>query len=464
MLPCSTIFEGFARLVRDIAREQRKEVSLVIKGGETQLDKKVLDKIKGPLIHLLRNAVDHGIDGVQERREAGKPEQGTITLSSSQEGGKVVVTVSDDGRGIDGEAVRRVALAKGLVTEEELARMTDQAVSNLIFMPGFSTAMTVTDVSGRGVGLDVVRSEVEQLKGSVEVVTQKGRGTTVRIALPLTIAILQVLQVEDDGLVWAIPMSNLDATVKVSREAVATLSNRMVVQVRGQSVPIAPLRDVLGMSRKPAPSATSHDTDDYRVVIVNVMNKRVGLIVDRILGEDEIFIKNLGPHLGKIKGVGGAAILPTGLVIAVLDLRDLVAQAQAAPISIQPREPATERTQKRLLVVEDSLTTRELERMVLEGYGYAVETAVDGLDAMDKLSRGRFDAIIADILMPRMNGFELCKSVKANERLKQIPVIFVTSMEKEEDRRKGLEMGAQAYIVKSEFDQSALRDALERLI
>ena len=466
MLPCATLFEGFPRLVRDIARQQEKEVELTLRGGETELDKKVLEAIKGPLIHILRNAVDHGIESKEERRKLGKKEAGKITLGAYQEGDRVVLLVEDDGHGIDIEKVRQTALEKNIIGENDLADMTPQEVMNLVFAPGFSTAPIITDVSGRGVGLDVVRTELERLKGAVVLSSQVGLGTSLRIDLPLTIAIMSVLLIEAGGFRWALPMSNLLESLRVFSSEISTIENRMIIQVRGHSVPILSLTDLLGVKMARSNNDSSPLTNEkvLTVVIINSLNKQVGFIVDKVLGEEEVFIKNIGAHLGKVQAVSGASILATGDVIVILDTQDLATQSLLAHPVLKIKEKGKYKTlKKKILIVEDSLTTRELEKSILENSGYEVETAIDGLDALEKLSFTSFDAIVSDIQMPRMDGFEFCKTLKQNDRLKSIPVIFVTALSREDEKRKGIQVGAVAYITKGQFDQGNLLETLERI-
>lgn len=464
MLPCATIFEGFPRMIRDIAHEQGKDVVLVIKGEETELDKKVLETIKAPLIHILRNSIDHGIESGEERRTAGKDATGRICLTAFQEKGSVIIEVEDDGAGIDLERVRETAVRKNIATTAELEQMTEEGVLNLIYAEGFSTSPMITDVSGRGIGLDVVRKEMERLKGAVDITSKVRVGTRVRLTLPLTIAIMRVLIVESGGVRWGVPLSDVEESIHVPIGDISTIENNMIVQVRSQSVPLVRLTDVLNIQGREAEKKKKQDSD-LHVVVTSSLKKRVGFIVDRICGEEEIFIKNVGHHLGKVRGVSGATVLASGEVVVILDIQDLILQAQMAHPAIEGRrkKKAAERKRK-LLVVEDSLTTRELEKTILENNGYEVEVAIDGLDALDKLSKVMVDLVVTDIKMPRMDGFELCKSIKTSEKLKNIPVVFVTALSKDEEKRKGIDVGGQAYIVKSQFDQGNLLDTIERLI
>ncbi|MCB9799679.1 MAG: hybrid sensor histidine kinase/response regulator [Candidatus Omnitrophica bacterium] len=487
MLPCSMIFEGFPRLIRDLERELDKKVSFSLYGSNTELDKKVLEAIKAPLIHILRNAVDHGVESSSERLAAGKPETAQVNLRAFQEGGKVIITVEDDGRGIDPEVIAQAAVKKKLISEEDLLNMSAQQKINLVFLPGFSTAKMITDISGRGVGMDVVRTEIEALKGNVELISQVGQGSKIKIELPLTIAIMLVMLVNAGGILWALPMANIEECVTVTWDQVKTIQNRMMIQLQDESIPIIFLSDLVNITAKNrrdqekeealkrqiammAEGAVEEEClpakslNDLSVVIASSMKRRVGFIIDRIQGEDEIFIKHLGKHLGNIQGVSGAANLASGEMVVVLDLRGLIEKAYLGHKSYNVRQRKTPTQKKSILIVEDSLTTRELEKSILENVGYRVETAIDGLDGLEKLTKGSFDAVISDIQMPRMNGFEFCRALKTNAETKDIPVIFVTSMARDEEKRQGMDVGAQAYIVKSQFDQATLLQTLARLI
>lgn len=466
MLPCATIFEGFERLVRDVVHQLHKNVTLVVQGEDTELDKKVLEAMKPCLVHLLRNAVDHGVELPADREAAGKPASGIITLRASQQGGKAVIEVQDDGRGIDLGRVRQVALKNRVATDDELGRMDEQELMGLIFAPGFTTSAIITDVSGRGVGMDVVRKEVEQLKGQVRVDSQLGAGTTVRIELPLTLAIMEVLLVEANGQRFGVPMLAIEEIVKVKPADVQTIHQRMAITLRDRTLPMARLADVLALPEAPTTDAPASEPTEHTVVVAVASERRVGLVVDRVVSEEEIFIKSLGSHLGTIKNISGAAILGTGEVIVILDVQDLLAAVRqtrstvTAPRPAAPQRPAT----RRILIAEDSLTTREFERSLLQAQGYEVETAVDGLDALEKLSQSKFDLIVSDVEMPRMNGFEFCRNVRQRPEFQELPVVFVTTLDKDEEKRRGIEVGAQAYIVKGAFNQQSLLEAIERLI
>jgi chemotaxis protein histidine kinase CheA len=464
MLPVSTIFEGFPRMVRDIASQQGKEVNLVISGEETELDKKVMEGIKTSLIHILRNCIDHGIEEPDVRVALGKPRYGTIKVSAFHEGDNVVITVEDDGRGIDIDQIKETALKKRLASSHDFEGMTDKEVLNIVFMNGYSTSPIVTDVSGRGMGLDIVKRDITNLKGRVILETQKNRETKFTLVLPLTIAIIQVLLVKVQNMLFALPVLSITESLKVNMEAVSTIEGRMAIPFREKIVPLVRLDEVLGLP--PARDEEEKVQKAMLVVIVTSLDRRVGFIVDEIVREEEVFIKSLGKHLGKVKNVSGATIMATGEVVVVLDVEDLMTHSTLSPQPVTGKgtAPKVKHKEKRILVVEDAFSTRELEKSILETHGYLVDTAVDGLDALNRMTTNKYDLIVSDIEMPRMDGFELCRTLKKNEGYRDIPFVMVTALQKEEDKRRGIEVGAAAYIVKSAFDQTNLLDTIERLV
>ena len=464
MLPLSAISDGFPRMVRDIASQQGKEVNLLISGEETELDKKVLDGIKASLIHILRNCIDHGIEEPEERVALGKERHGTIKISAFHEADNVMITVEDDGRGMDIDQIKQTALKKQVVPSHALEGMTDKEIMNIVFMNGYSTSPVVTDVSGRGIGLDIVRRDITSLNGRVILDTAKNRETKFTLALPLTIAIIQVLLVKVQTMIFALPMLPIIESVKVPMEAVSTVEGRMAIHFREHTVPLVRLNEVLELP--PAGDEEGEAKAEMLVVVATSLDSQVGFIVDEIVGEEEVFIKNLGKHLGKVKNVSGAIIMPTGEVVVVLDIADLVAHSalSPSPVTGEKRAPGLKRKERRILVVEDAFSIRELEKTILETHGYLVDTAVDGMDALDRMTGAQYDLIVSDIEMPRMDGFELCRTLKNKEGYKDIPFVMVTALQKEEDKRRGMEVGAAAYIVKSTFEQTSLLDTIERLV
>jgi two-component system chemotaxis sensor kinase CheA len=466
MLACSTIFDVFPRMIRDIASKQDKEVVLEITGGQTELDKKVLEGIKMPLMHILRNCIDHGIEKPDKRAACGKPRCGTIKLSAFHKAGNVVIEIADDGIGIDVEEIKQTALKKRCVSSQEIEKMTDKEIRNIIFMNGYSTSPIITDVSGRGVGLDVVRHDIENLKGQVGLDSEKDKGTKFTLVLPLTIAIIQVILVKTGNMLFALPMSAIEEIIKVKSGDISTIEKKMAIAVRGSVVPVVSLDEVLGLPPNDKVENEEKQSDELSVVLTTSLDKRVGFIVDYVVSQEEIFIKGLGKHLGRIKNVNGAGILSTGEVVVILNVADLIAQGRLSHPAILDRKTASKekKKEKRILVAEDTLSTRELEKSILEANGYTVDTAVDGLDAINSLSKAKFDLVVTDVQMPRMDGFEFCKTLRKNEKYKDIPVVMITAMEKEEDKRHGIEAGVSAYIIKGSFDQSNLLDTIERLI
>ena len=464
MLPLATVFNTFPRMVRDIASQQGKEVNLVISGEETELDKKVMEGIKTSLIHILRNCIDHGIEEPEMRTALGKPTYGTIKVSASHEGDNVVITVEDDGRGMDIDQIKQTALKKRLVSGDDLEGMTDKEVLNIVFMNGYSTSPMVTDVSGRGMGLDIVKRDIANLKGRVILGANKNKGTKFILVLPLTIAIIQVLLVTVQDMLFALPMPSIVETVKVNMGDVSTTGGRMAIQFRERIVPLMRLNEVLGLP--PTGDKEAKAKKAMFAVMVNSLDQQVGFIVDEILGDEEVFVKSLGKHLGKLKNVSGAIIMATGEVAVVLDIEDLMAHSALGLQSVTEKKRALggDQREKRILVVEDAFSTRELEKSILETHGYLVDTAVDGLDALERITGNKYDLILSDIEMPRMNGFELCRTLKKNEGYKEIPFVMVTALQKEEDKRRGMEVGAAAYIVKSRFEQTNLLDTIKRLV
>jgi two-component system, chemotaxis family, sensor kinase CheA len=462
MLPVATVFNAFPRAVHDMAKTFCKEIALEIEGADTELDKKVLEEINDPLVHLVRNSVDHGIEPPEEREKAGKPRQGTIKLRARQEGDQIQVIIEDDGAGIDPAKVREAAVKKGFLTDVEARAMTDQEAVYLIFETGFSTSQIITEISGRGVGLDVVRQFIsEKLKGAIDVASEVGKGTTMTLTLPLTLAIIRALMVKSGGQTFAVPTTSVEETQKVATDDIRKVEGREAIRLRGQSLPLIQLDQVLGLGK------TERNGRDLPIVICSTTGQRMGFIVDDLMGEQQIVIKNLGTHLRQVDNVAGATILGAGEVVLILHVPDLVQSARALTGVRAPGGRLEEREVKegprRLLIVEDSFTTRELERSIFEASGYEVETANDGVQALAKLREGPVDLVVTDVQMPNMDGFELTRQVKEDASLSSIPVVIVTSLEREEEKRKGIEAGADAYITKSVFNQDMLLETVERL-
>jgi len=460
MLPVGTVFNAFPRAVRDMARDFNKDIKLEIVGADTELDKKVLEEISDPLVHVVRNSVDHGIESPKERRAAGKPAEGTIRLAASQEGDHIVVTVTDDGRGIDPDRVRRAAVNRGMLSQAEADSLSDREALFLVFTTGFTTSQIITEMSGRGVGLDVVKQYiVEKLKGAVNVESEVGKGTKVILTLPLTLAIIRALLVECSGQTFALPTTSVEETLAVPIDRVMKVQGRQAIRLRRRTVPIVRLDQVLHLSPGEVESS-----GNLKIVILGLSGQRMGLVVDEFAGEQQIVIKSLGSHLKRVRNVAGATILGAGNVVIILLVPDLIesGRTMAGSGGELAARPVT-RGPGRILLVEDSFTTRELERSIFEASGYEVDVAVDGAEALAKLESSRFDLVVTDVQMPRIDGFELTAKIRGDERFSRLPVVIVTSLEREEEKRKGIEVGADAYVTKSVFNQDTLLEIVERL-
>ena len=462
MLPVSTVFNTFPRAMRDLARSFKKDVRLILEGGDTELDKKVLEEINDPLIHIMRNAVDHGIESEENRVGMGKPAQGTIRMSARQEGDHIVIEVSDDGSGIDPDKVIAAAIRKGYISEAEAQSISPREAIYLIFEKGFSTSTIITEISGRGVGMDVVREFiVEKLKGSLDVTSEIGKGSTFRLTIPLTLAIIRALMLKVGDQAYALPTTSVEETLRVHADEVIKVEGREVIRRQRRTIPLVRLSDILGVP------AHGHGGEKVPIATVGFSGHRMGFIVDALVGEQQIVIKTLGTHLRKVDNVAGVTILGAGEIVPILNVPDLMENARyRAGQKVGGQVAVEERTgPRRVLICEDSFTTRELERSIFEAAGYEVEVAMDGAQGLEKLKEGiDVEAVITDVQMPNMDGFELTRQIKGDAALGEIPVIIVTSLEREEEKAMGIDAGADAYITKSVFNQDTLLDTVERLI
>ncbi len=460
MVPISNLFNIFPRAMRDLAAERGKEVRLEIIGEGTELDKKLVDELKDPLLHLLRNAVDHGIEERVERVRSNKPSAGIITLSASQRGGRVVVEVTDDGRGVDLIRVRKRVVELGLASAGEVEGMSDERLCQFLFTPGFTTRDTVSQVSGRGVGLDVVREKVTMLKGTVEISSRAGKGTRFTIELPLTLTITECLLVGAGSEIMAIPSVRINRTVRVNPEEIKKVEGEEAITVDGVIVPLIRLRNLFGLPRKGI-----FEKQLLPVVVVEVSGKRVGLLVDRLLEAREIVRKPIGPPADALPLIAGATILGSGRISLILDIPSIVeAPRNVMAESDRPSPTRVSKGRRTILLAEDTLSTAALEKNILESAGYSVVIARDGKEALKKAGQERFDLVITDILMPGMDGFELTGRLKKDTIYRNIPIIIVTTRGSDEDKRRGLQAGADAYILKSEFTSEGMLETIERLI
>jgi two-component system chemotaxis sensor kinase CheA len=464
LLPFASLLDILPRLARELAREQGKEMELVIQGSEIELDRRMLEELKDPLIHLLRNAIDHGIETPAVRRAAGKPVQGTVTLAVSQrDSGKVELLIADDGGGIDGDRVKAAARRLGIFSSEDDDGLSERGALALAFQSGVSTSPIITDVSGRGLGLAIVREKVERLGGSISIESHHEAGTAFHIVLPLSLATFRGVLVRVGERLFVIPSAHVERVARVTLKDIRTVENRETIVLDEAVVSLAGLGDVLEIPRPAAGNAVTHAP----VIVLDQNESRVAFRVDEILGEQEILVKSLGSQLARVRNVAGASMLGTGQVVPVLNVADLLKSAVnhvAAPLAPAAAEQPGPGTRQSILVAEDSITSRSLLKNILESAGYAVTTAVDGMDAFTTLKTAAFDLVVSDVEMPRMDGFDLTARVRADKRLAELPVVLVTALESREHRERGIDVGANAYIVKSSFDQSNLLEIIRRLI
>ena len=451
-LPFAETCAGLERTVRDLAREVGKHVRLEVHDGTLELDRSLLQGLREPLLHLVRNAVDHGLETPAERREAGKPEEGRVTLSARLVGGRVQVVVEDDGRGLDLGSIRQRARNRGLPV------LNDEGDARLIFLSGLSTAQAVTSVSGRGVGLDVVRAQVEALRGSVDVAFQPGQGTCFTLDVPLTLSTLRVLLVTAGGYTFAVAGESVARLLRLDPGDVRTVEGRRMWATPQALVPLATLTAVLGLPEgtpRPRPNAMVLASGEVRAV----------LGVDEVVAEQEVLIRGLGPRIRRGGHVSGMAVLPDGRLAALLNPASLVraAEGRTAVSGLFPA-PAEKKARRRILLADDSMTTRTLERSILESAGYDVLACVDGQEAWERLQAEGADAVVSDVEMPRMDGFTLTEAVRGSPRFGRLPVVLVTARARPEDKARGLQVGASAYLVKSAFDQTHLLETLRQLL
>lgn len=456
MVPFADACEGLHRVARDVARQEGKAAEVSIAGGDIEIDRAILEGLKAPLMHLVRNAVSHGIEPPEERRAAGKPTTGRIRITAALRGAQVDIAVADDGRGLDVAAIRELVRKKGLPEPAE-----DGELVQAILQPGFSTARLVTDISGRGVGLDVVKGRVEALRGTVGLDWAPGKGAVFTLGVPLTLTTIRALLVEVAGQTFALPAANVLKLLRLDAGELLHIEGSPAVSMGGRPIPVASLSESLGLGAGPP-----REEGRASVVVVAAGEQRAAVVVDELVDEREVVVKGLGRRLTGVAAVAGATFLPTGRMALILDVAGVVRAALgtrgrgvAAPIP-----EARQEAKKRLLVVEDTITTRSLLKSLLEAAGYEVLVAGDGVEGLRVLQDKGADLVVADVEMPRMDGFELTAAIRASPRLRALPVVLVTGLESDADKAHGAEVGASAYLVKSGFDQRGLIDAIEQLL
>jgi len=464
MLPFSSLLEMFPKLVRDLSHDQGKEVELVIQGEQIEIDRRILEEMRDPLIHLIRNCIDHGIEKPDERQGKKKPPRGTLRLAiNAKDGNKIEIIVSDDGTGINASSVKSAAVKREIISGEEAGKLNDYDTLSLIFLSGVSTSSIITDVSGRGLGLAIVREKVEKLNGIISIETQPDIGTTFRIVIPLTLATFRGLLVQVNERLFVIPTSNIEKVARTSKEEIKTVENREIISLDGRAVSLVRLADALEITGKVSEGISG---ESVQVVILGSAEKRMAFMVDDILNEQEVLVKGLGKQLSRVRNIAGATVLGENKVVPILNIHDLIKSGVKAAASARVHTEAlkTKAKRKSLLVVEDSITARTLLKNVLELAGYDIKTAVDGLEAITALKTQEFDLVVSDVDMPRLNGFDLTSKIRSDRKLSELPVVLVTGLESREDKERGIEVGANAYIVKSSFDQSNLLEVIQRLI
>jgi two-component system sensor histidine kinase and response regulator WspE len=451
-------------MLRDLARQLGKQVKFEVVGKSTQVDRDILEKLEAPLTHILRNALDHGLELPDARLAAGKPAEGTIRLEAEHRGGMLSITVSDDGKGIEPEKLRQKIVTKGMVSAEMAAKLTEPELMDFLFLPGFSTASQVTEISGRGVGLDIVQSMVQEVGGILRATSLPEKGMSFHLQLPLTLSVIRTLLVEISGEPYAFPLTRIDRIVMVDSAEIAIAENRQYFTLDNQNIGLVAASQVLEL---PAPA---QKLDLLPVIVVSDRFSSYGLAVDKFLGERDLVVRPLDPRLGKVADISAAAFMEDGAPVLIIDVEDLVrstdkllTESRLQKVS-QTAQTAESTTRKRVLVVDDSITVREVERKLLENQGYEVEIAVNGMDGWNALRTGQFDLVISDVDMPRMTGIELVSQIKNHSALKSIPVIIVSYKDREEDRIRGLEVGADYYLTKSSFHDDTLLNAVVDLI
>ncbi|WLG96883.1 hybrid sensor histidine kinase/response regulator [Pseudomonas sp. FP198] len=462
MRPFADVLAGQARMVRDLGRSLGKQVRLEIEGEKTQVDRDVLEKLEAPLTHLLRNAVDHGIETPEQRLLAGKPAEGLIRLRASHQAGLLVLELADDGAGVDLERVRRSVVERGLSPEHAAASLSEEELLTFLFLPGFSLRDKVTEVSGRGVGLDAVQHMVRQLRGAVVLEQTAGTGSRFHLEVPLTLSVVRSLVVEVGGEAYAFPLAHIERMCDLSPEDIVQVEGRQHFWHEGRHVGLVAATQLL--NRPVAPN----NGQSLKVVVIREREVIYGVAVERFIGERTLVVLPLDERLGKVQDISAGALLDDGSVVLIVDVEDLLRSVEklldTGRLERIARQNEAQAPRKRILVVDDSLTVRELERKLLLNRGYDVAVAVDGMDGWNALRSEDFDLLITDIDMPRMDGIELVSLLRRDNRLQSLPVMVVSYKDREEDRRRGLDAGADYYLAKASFHDDALLDAVVELI
>ncbi len=451
MQPVGKVFNKFPRMVRDLSRELGKSIELIIEGEETELDKSIVEEIGDPLIHIIRNSCDHGIEPLEERRRLNKPETGKVQLSAYNEGNHIVIKISDDGKGLDPVMLKEKAIEKGVISERDAEGMSDREAFNLIFKPGFSTAKVVSNVSGRGVGMDVVKTNIEKLNGIIEIDSEVGVGTTQKLKIPLTLAIIQALLVGVQEEYYAIPLSSVLETVRISQDEIYTVDGKSVLRLRDEVLSLVRLSDIFKVD------AILESNSDVYVVIIGLADQKIGVIVDYLIGQEEVVIKSLGYYLKNTRGIAGATVRGDGKITLIVDVGAMMDMAKSIKVNITNLMNESENTKSKnspsdyiVLAIDDSSTDRAIIRKCLKPLGITILEASNGLEGLEMLKNGDKtpDAILVDIEMPKMDGYTFASEVRKYNKFKNLPLIAVTSRVTKTDRMRGVESGMTEYITK----------------
>ncbi len=466
MVPFSIVFRGFQRTIHDLAKEFGKEIHYVQEGGETQIDRGILEGLVDPMVHLIRNSIDHGIETTEERKRAGKPEKGVIRIAATQENGQIRVVIEDDGRGISSEMIKEAAIRKKMFAHEQMDTMTEKELLDLIFEPGFSTKKIANQISGRGIGMNVVKQNISKLNGDITVETTPGKGTRFILSLPLTLLISRALLVRVQEQVYILPTSFVKRILTFQHSDLLYFSNYPVILLGKEAVPLVAIYEVLANRKN---GYFDKLNDRYEGVLVQVNNQKLILCVDQILDEQGIVVKSLGTHIKHIPKISGSTVLPDGSLGLILDIPMILKSLKKnmpdpgigkTLIEKKPEEENHHAEGNRILLVEDELATQQLEKSILESAGFYVKVANNGLEALKQLEATPLDLVITDINMPEMDGFDLTKSIRNREQFSHLPIIVVSSMDNPEDKQKGISVGADAYISKNRFSRGELIDVV----
>ncbi len=459
-LPLANVFNLFPRMVRDLARQQGKEINLVIEGGETKADKKILEEIKDPLLHLIRNAIDHGIETPEERTSQGKPTTATLVLRGYQAGNSIGIEIRDDGRGLNLDSIKNTAIRRTVCTEAELANMSKDEIQSLIFAPGFSTRTEVTELSGRGVGLDVVRANVERLKGSIQVTSTPGEGCQFQLRLDTSLATTQVLIVAVADNFYAIPVESIVKMFAIASEDIYAIEDSTVINFEDRPISISRLSSLLQL---PSNNQTQI-ADKLSCVVLNLNGEYFGLIVDAFVDRQDVVFKPQSKLLKRVPNISGATILGDGEVCMILNPADLLHSLRQGTWQDVVKQDNSTETKNRLLLVEDSIIIRTQMQRLLKGAGYDVTIAVDGLEGLNKVQNNQFDIVVSDVEMPNMTGLEMTAQIRQQSQYDKLPIILITTLASAEDKQRGKDVGANAYLTKGDFDQNLLFQTIDQLI